>query len=59
MGTSSSYLKRTYLATDARVSAIKIWPTHFQLSGQPDAKTAEAFILQMEGEYHQQYSILA
>ncbi len=50
---------RTYLATDARVSAIKIWPTHFQLSGQPDAKTNEAFIRQMEGEYHQQYSIYA
>ena len=52
MGTSSSCPKRSYLAIHGRISAVNVWPTHFQHSGQPDAKTAEAFILQLEGEYH-------
>ena len=52
MGTSSTYPKRSYLIIYSRISAIKIWPTHFQRSGQPDEKTTEAFILQLEGEYH-------
>ena len=34
-------------------AAVNVWPTHFQHSGQPDAKTAEGFILsQLEEEYH-------
>ena len=44
--------KRSYLTIQDRISAVNVWPTHFQHSGQPDAKTAEAFILQLEGEYH-------
>ena len=31
-------------------AATNFWPNHFQLSGQPDAKTTEAFILQLEEE---------
>ena len=52
MGTSSSCPKRSYFAIHGRISALNVWPTHFQHSGQPDAKTAEALILQLEGEYH-------
>ena len=34
-------------------------PNYFQLSEQLDTNTTEAFILQLEEEYHQQYSTFA
>ena len=57
LGTSSFSSKYSIFATDSRVSTTKTWPCHFQVSGQPDAKTIQAFILQLEEEYYQQYSI--
>ena len=57
LSTSSFSSQYIILATDSRASTTKIWLRHFQLSGQPDVKTTQALILQLEEEYYQWYSI--
>ena len=53
VGMSKWSSKHSIFASGSQTMTSKIWLSHFQASGQPDAKTTEAFILPMEEEYHQ------
>ena len=57
-GMSSLSSQYSNFAIDSRELTTNCWLSHFQVPGQPDAKTTEAFILQLQEEYHQQYSII-
>ena len=53
LDTSSLCLQCSVFTIDSQITTTKIWPSHFQPSGQPDVKTTEAFILQLKREYLQ------
>ena len=50
LGKSNSSPRYNLAATANEISTPNIWPCHFQLSGQHDAKTVQAVIFQLEGD---------